>query len=320
MRFQHILFPIDFSVPCRKLNRQVEWLAGRFGSRVTLLHVFEIPAAWYGGCESAFVNVPCFESIKEDARQRLREYTIDVPEERIERVIAEGNPAWHITEWATDHQVDLIVMGTHGYGKVRELLLGSVTSKVLHDVGCPVLTDAFANLEEEGTSPGFANIICALDLSDEAIPLLRFTEQLASDLGAKVRVVHSVPKMETRPDKYLDVDFHRYLAESARVEISRLQRQARTDFPLTITDERIPTGIANVAKECGAGLVIAGRGKYQRAFGRLRTHAYDIIREAPCPVLSYAPFQPVRISSSCTEEHPVQFATGGQLLTGCPTS
>jgi nucleotide-binding universal stress UspA family protein len=302
------------------LNKQVEWLAARFGSRVTLLHVFEIPATWYGGCESAFVNAPCFESLKEDAKQRLREYTIDVPEDRIERVVAEGNASWNITEWANDHNVDLIVMATHGYGKVLELLLGSVTSKVLHEVSCPVLTDAFANVDESSTATGFKSIVCALDLTDEAVPLLRFTQELAPDLGARVRVVHSVPKMETRPDKYLDVDLHRYLMESARVEISRLQRQAGTDFQLTITDERVATDIANIATEWGADLVIAGRGKYQKALGRLRTHTYHIIRDAPCPVLSYAPFQPDRISSSCTKAHPVQFATDGQLLTGSPMS
>ncbi len=320
MKFNHILFPIDFSEHCSGLKKEIEWLAGRFGSRVTLLHVFEIPASWYGSCEATVFYPECFEFIKDEAKRRLNEYSINLPENRVERIAAAGNAAWHITEWARKHNVDLIVMGTHGYGKVRALLLGSVTAKVLHDVSCPVWTDTFANMQHDGPLAGFSNVLCALELTDEAVPLLQFTEKLANDFGAKARVVHSMPKIEVRPDKYFDFDLHRYLTESARVEISKLQREAGTEFPLTITDERIATGVAEVARDLGADLVVVGRGKCQEAFGPLRTHGYDIIHESPCPVLSYAVGQPVRISSSCSEARPARYATDGQLLTGFRTS
>ena len=322
MKFNHILFPTDFSDHCSALKTQVEWLAYHFGSRVTLLHVFEIPASWYGSCEAAVFNPECFASIKDEANRRLSEYPIDVPEERVERIVAEGSAAWHIEACASEHDVDLIVMGTHGYGKIRGLLLGSVTTKVLHDVSCPVWTDTFANLENGNPLTGFSNVLCALKLTDEAVPLLQFTQELANQLNATARILHSVPRMEIRPDKHLEFDLHevhRYLTESARVEISKLQREAGTDFPVTITDEPIATGVADIPRDLRADLIIVGRGKCQEAFGRFRTHSYDIIRHAPCPVLSYAVDQPVRISSSCSEARPAQYATDEQLLTGSRT-
>jgi nucleotide-binding universal stress UspA family protein len=183
-----------------------------------------------------------------------------------------------------------------------------------------VWTNARLNLKDDSPAAGFANVVCGLELTDEAVPLLHFTKEVAKRFGATVRVVHSVPKMEVRPDKYFDFDLHRYLTESARVEISKLQREAGTDFPLTISDGRIATAVAEVARDEGADLIVVGRGKCQEPFGRLRTHTYGIIREAPCPVLSYAVGQPVRISSSCSEARLGQYATDGRLLTGCPTS
>ena len=56
MNFQRILFPIDFSESSQKLNDQVEWLAGKFDSHVTLLHVFEIPSSWYGGADAPMLT------------------------------------------------------------------------------------------------------------------------------------------------------------------------------------------------------------------------------------------------------------------------
>jgi hypothetical protein len=43
MRIDHILFPVDFSDHSRALNPEVEWLSSHFHSRVTPLHVFEMP-------------------------------------------------------------------------------------------------------------------------------------------------------------------------------------------------------------------------------------------------------------------------------------
>ena len=320
MAFDHILFPVDFSEPGKELKKQVESLAGRFSSRVTLLHVVEIPASWYGTCEAACFDVKWLESLKDEATRRLRDYLIKLPEERVQRVVAEGDAAWNITEWAREHDVDLIVMGTHGYSKMRGLLLGSVTAKVLHDVSCPVWTDALANLCDGSPDARFSNIVCALELTDEAIPLLCFARKLAKDFGANVSLVHSVPEMESRPDKYFDFDLHRYLAESARVEISKLQRGAGTDFPLIISNERVAKCVAGEARAQRADLIVVGRGKCQEPLGRLRSHTYDIIRQSPCPVLSFAADQPVRISSSYSEARLGQYVTSGQLPTGCPTS
>jgi len=50
-----------------------------------------------------------------------------------------GEPAPKIIEVAKDWHADLIVMGSHGRGKVQGLLLGSVSQGVLHHAPCPVL-------------------------------------------------------------------------------------------------------------------------------------------------------------------------------------
>jgi nucleotide-binding universal stress UspA family protein len=322
MKFDHILFPVDFSEPGKGkgLEKQVEWLAERFHSRVTLLHVVEIPASWYGTCESACFDAEWLESLKAEAKQRLKDYLVKLPEDRVERLVVEGDAAWNITEWPREIAVDLVVMATHGYSKMRGLLLGSVTAKVLHDVSCPVWTDALANLREGSQGTGVSNIVCALELTDEAIPLLCFARELAKDFGAKVSLVHSVPEMEPRPDKYFDSELHRYLTESARVEISKLQCQAGTDFPLIIRNKRVADCVAEEARAQGADLIVVGRGRCQEPLGRLRSHTCDIIRQSPCPVLSYAVDQPVRISSSSSEARLGEYVTGGQVPTGCPTS
>jgi nucleotide-binding universal stress UspA family protein len=50
-----------------------------------------------------------------------------------------GNPAEVITDFSREHHCDLIVMGTRGMGTIKNLLLGSVASKVIHLTGKPLL-------------------------------------------------------------------------------------------------------------------------------------------------------------------------------------
>jgi nucleotide-binding universal stress UspA family protein len=315
MKFNHIVFATDFSQHSRALDKQVEWLAARFGSRVTLLHVFEIPAAWYGAPEVSFVNVDC---VRDSAERQLNDYALQITEARLERILREGDVAGQIMSWEHDHEVDLIVMGTHGYGALKGWFLGSVTAKLLHHAKCPIWTDSL--LHAGRSSPAISKILCAVEMTDEAIPLLRFTKELAQEFRATVKLIHSVPELETRPNRYFDFDLHRYLIESARVEIAKLQRRAGTEFPLTVSSQGISSALTEAASEHGADLVVIGRGKAQQTLGTFQTHAYEIIRHAPCPVLSYSLNQQDRISSSCTAEHPCQCAGDAPLLTGSPMS
>ena len=236
-------------------------------------------------------NPECLRAFADSEEQRLKEYKLNVPEDRIQRVIAEGGAAWHITNWANEHNVDLIVMGTRGLGNVSGFLMGSVAAKVIHDAACPVWTDALLHADTGAGPRDYKNLVCAIDITEEAVPVLRFTDTLARDLSAKVHIAHGVPGAETRPSKYFDFDLHAYLMDSARVAISKLQREAGTDFPVSIKALRIADAVSDVAREQKADLVVIGRGKAQQALGRLRTQAYQIIRDAPCPVLDYLPVQ-----------------------------
>jgi nucleotide-binding universal stress UspA family protein len=300
MKIGHILFPVDFSARSRALNSEVEWLASHFHSRVTLLHVFEIPTSWYGGGELPLITSEDISAYAESEKQGLRDYALQLPENRIQRVSEEGGAAWHIAKFAGEHDVDLIVMGTHGYGPLRRLLLGSVAMKVLHDVHCPVWTH-FVPAENGAGLRRISNIVCALDLTEEAVPLLHFTRELAIDFGAQVRIVHTVPGIEPGLYRSFDMGFHRQLMNLAEEEIQKLQSQAGTEFPLTLTEKHIAQDAAKVAHDRQADLIVIGRGRAAATFGSLRTDAYDIIRQAPCPVLSY-PMDRQRLPSSVAED------------------
>lgn len=66
-------------------------------------------------------------------------------------------------------------------------------------------------------------------------------------------------------------------------EISSLQKEAGTEFPLTITEKQVEWDIADVALADGAELIVIGRGKAQANFGSRLTHLYEILPESPLP-------------------------------------
>ena len=286
MKFDRILFPVDFSDCSQKLNTQVEWLAQRFNSKVTLLHVFEIPSSWYGGADAPMLSGEDIVAFANEDKQRLLEYLIQIPESRVTRVSLEGGAAWHIANWTKEHVTDLVVMGTHGFGVIRRMLLGSVAMKVLHDVDCPVWMQT-SKREVPGAHP-IANILCPIELSEEASPLLHFAKSVSESLGAQVRLLHVIPEQDTREYRYFDVDFHKRLSDLATEDIAKLQQAAGTYFPLTITNGHIAHDAAETALNHNVDLMLIGRGKARGVFGSLRSNAADIIRSAPCPVLSYS--------------------------------
>ena len=171
------------------------------------------------------------------------------------RIVAEGDAALnHQAPGRKNNNVDLIVMANRGHSSLRRLLLGSVTMKLLHDTNCPIWT--YTQDENKSTRPvGVSKIVCALEMTREAVPLLRFAQEMAKEFGASVHIVHSIPETESRPYRYFDRDLHSYLSECAAKEIAKAQQEAQTDFPITITDGFIGQDAATAATEQQSGRI-----------------------------------------------------------------
>ena len=264
----------------------VTCMARQYKSRVTMLHVVEIPAVadpvWpaYG----TGMDIP---AIVETSKQRLDAFLKtefqDVPTTRL---VLEGDPAWRIGEYAKDEKADLIMTPTHGYGKFRRFLLGSVTAKLLHDLKCPVWTSAHAP-EPPAPPAGYRNILCAVDLGPSSLPLLRWASEFTRDHNATFRLVHAIPGAETPHTIDVEGDrFRAFLIDQAGDELAKLQREAGVAVEVILEGGHVPDVIANAARRLHADLVVIGRGIMQHTLGSLRTHVYSIIREAPCPVIS----------------------------------
>ena len=57
----------------------------------------------------------------------------------INTILKEGDPASKIIEYSDKEKFDLIIIGSRGMGKFKELIVGSVSNKVIHHAKCSVM-------------------------------------------------------------------------------------------------------------------------------------------------------------------------------------
>ncbi|MDP8988869.1 MAG: universal stress protein [Acidobacteriota bacterium] len=282
-RIKHILFPVDFSERSDGAAPFVAAMAAKFDAQVTLLTAAH--ANFAGGLAGAPMIDP--QSILDAVEEQLeRAYPQEFSGLKVRRVTLPGEPAREIVDFAAAHPVDLVMMTTHGRGPFRQLLLGSVAAKVLHDAHVPVWTTAHSGQAPDRVHLAMRKILCAVDATPASVNLLRWASALSATLGADLRLVHSVPGMEAWPEQDLGPGFEATLRENARKTIQDLAQAAAIAVPISVGSGTVPDVVRDEATKQAADLIVIGRGVLQGKLGRLRTHAYGIIRNAPCPVIS----------------------------------
>ena len=271
-----ILFPVDFSARCTAAAKMVETYAYHFEASVTLLHVVE---------PIIYTDLPI--DATDVAEEQLRTYLADRFEgSEVHRVLLHGDAAHKIADFAHDGTFHLIMLPTHGYGKFRRFILGSVAAKVLHDARCPVWTGA--HMEEIVThdEPEFRNVLCAIDLGKQSCAALRWAGKFAQEFGSKLSVVHAVPTAKDHPNIYCDQDWKFELVTGARDRIQDLLKTLELEAEVAVIAEEAPIAVGDAAVSTEADLLVIGRSVEDGMLGRLRTNAYSIIRQSPCPVVS----------------------------------
>ena len=128
--------------------------------------------------------------------------------------------------------------------------------------------------------------MCGLDLERESGHVLDAAVTLARKFSAQVRLIHGVAVPESTSTRDYVSEFDRFLVDSTREKLMKMQEQAGTQLELRFEGGSISKVVRTAAMDQGADLVVIGRGHVQAPLSRLRSNAYAIIRDAPCPVLS----------------------------------
>jgi nucleotide-binding universal stress UspA family protein len=140
---RRILFPTDFSDASKEAELCAMALADRFGAELHLLHV--VPQVMpYSDASSNWITPDNETQAQFEAAERqLLERVLD-PEwaagHRVIRSTVVGFAVDQILAYAAKNEIDLIVVGTHGYSWLAHALIGSVAEKLVRMANCPVLT------------------------------------------------------------------------------------------------------------------------------------------------------------------------------------
>ena len=138
-----ILAPTDFSPHAETAVRYACGLAERLGSELHLLHVLSevVPA----GPDPMFTPVMPPEYYMESEEQSRESLAQSLDPSWGEPPIVRTAVVWSssvegIVDYARDHEVDLVVIATHGRTGLSHVLLGSVAERIVREAPCPVLT------------------------------------------------------------------------------------------------------------------------------------------------------------------------------------
>jgi nucleotide-binding universal stress UspA family protein len=138
--FKKILVPTDASEFSRRALKAAIGLAQTFQAEVELLHVSYTPQAFWGYTISYGITVT--QDQLDHSGEMALEVTltgVDSTKVVINKKVKSGHPVTIILDEVKSQGIDLVVMGSHGYGPITGSVLGSVSQRVLQKSSCPVL-------------------------------------------------------------------------------------------------------------------------------------------------------------------------------------
>ncbi len=278
---ENILFATDFSASAETAKLYVQSLAERYQSRVRVLHVVDLSAAF--SAPDAAISIDVFRRSGEESLSRLKS---ELTSERIlvETVLCEAtDPAAEIIEAAHDGSA-LLVIGTRGYKGLARLVLGSTAEQLIHQATCPILTIGPGVLPPK-VPLSFQKIVYATDFSPEAAKACVFALSFAQDFGAHLYLCHVLPEpagIHQMDDYELNARFtgalQRLVPDVAR-ECCEPECVLEHGFAAD--------GILLLAERVKADLIVIGTRKTSHWFDNFKTGvAFQVISSSHCPVLT----------------------------------
>lgn len=284
-KLNHILAATDFSECSHHALQQAAAIARLHGSDLLVVHAIPPqpmiqnamePAAWELGDVRA-------QARAEITKPEMVDLLSGVPHLT---TIEHGDLQDVLARLVQEHDISLVVVGTHGRSGFKKLLIGSLAEKIFRTTECAVLTVGPAEPAALLTHGKFESVLFATDFSHGSMQALPFAAGFAKESQARLTLLHVVEDSSVTA-----LYMHKQLMEEAG---NRLEEIAAS---LAIGSERkIATGlpideILRAAESAKADLIVMGvhksRGLGARAAAHLPwTIAQSVACRAKCPVLT----------------------------------
>lgn len=297
LSIRNILVATDLTDEGRWALRYGWTVAARFGARLHVFYADVLHGPLHGRDEAA--------RSEKDSRKHLDELVKRVAERDREgtrvptELVVERNiyPAPAILEYASTHDIDLIVMGTHGRRGVSRLVLGSVAEEVVRRANCAVLTIRVPDGEEPDHLE-MSSLLVPFDFSVHSKNALAHAKELAAAFGSRIDMLHVVeerlhpafygialqsiydvdPDIETRSITHMEEAYREVGGPDVRATF-----EARPGSP--------GREIIEYAEERESSLVVMGtHGLTGLTHFLLGSVTERVLRRASCPVLALKSF------------------------------
>ncbi len=289
LNVQTILAPIDFSDRSAAALEHAGALAELLQANLIAAHFLPPTPADYAVLYPVLADDARALS---DLERRLGEFVSKtLGAFSAECIARSGDPSRGIAELVNERNVELVVVATHGRGPFRRMLLGSVVSKLLHDLSVPILTGAhIAELEPWDRHP-YQRIVCAVELDEHSRRALEFARDLGQVCGSsRLDVVHATPSLELSGalggEDWFPPNLHSQVVAHHAEQVKQLVSETGCKADIHVDASDPVHFILSQVVQLKADLLVVGRAPQASFFGRRQHLVHELICRAEIPVLS----------------------------------
>lgn len=282
--FQRILVAMDFSAGARAALDCALGIARRYQSKVFLAHVIPAEVLQYVSPEG---SEEVIRQAKKFAAREIRRVVEDAHcGGMVHEEILCGGGVWPLLQdFAKKHEVDMVVVGTHGRSAAKKQSLGPVAEAIFRLAECPIMTVPARTEKLALAAGGVQRILYATSFKPHSERAAAFAHSLEREHGARLTVLHVVEDQLQSPENTQGILRDFMLRRMRKGLPAECVGNCEPEFQVRFGDPG--EQILSVAREQGSDLIILGLRAGVHADGQLPSAiAYKLVCQAACPVLT----------------------------------
>lgn len=275
---KRILVPTDFSESAKNALEVAANLARKNNAKLYLLHMMGISQSIINKAETEnFAEAMFYMELAKKRFAELQEEPF-LKGVEVESIVQNYLMFSEVNELAHEKQIDLIVMGSHGTGKVSDFFVGSNTEKVVRTSDFPVLVI-------KKSRPDFSpkKAVFASDFEADNLHAWQKAMEVFGGMGVEVLPLYvnlpnekfmSTPEIESRINQFMSMAYK--------------SSERKPPVVTIVSDYTVENGIYQYCKKAGADLIgVPTHGRRGLSHFFLGSLGEDLANHADLPVLTF---------------------------------